>query len=205
MSDGNTATPNPKSRRWLWVALIISSALNLLFIGVTAGAFLMGGPWGPPRHRIMAAAMDEVVQTMPDQRRETAKEVLKRHRAQIRALRRKARQARRATMMVFKSEPFDKEAFEQAAGELRAAENDVRKAISVLATKLGQHLTVDERRQFLRTAMRKGRFGRRHRRPDREMTGPGETDQEIPDADEPVEDAPDSRDSDSETPAPATP
>ncbi len=205
MSDNNTATPNPKSRRWLWVALIVSLALNLLFIGVTAGAILMGGPWGPPRHRIMAAAMDEVVQTMPDERRETARKALKRHRAQIKALRHKARQARRATMMVFRNEPFDKEAFVRAAGELRAAENDVRKAISVLATELGQHLTVDERRQFLRTVMRKGRFGRRHRRPDREMAGPGELDQDVPDADDSVQDAPDSRKPDPETPAQATP
>jgi uncharacterized membrane protein len=206
VTDSSTAAANPpKGRRWLWAALIISLALNLLFIGVTAGAFLMGGRWAGPRHRVMAAAMNEVVRTMPEERRKTAKEVLKRHRAQIRSLRRQAHKARRATIAAFRSDPFDEAAFKRAASELQTAELNVRKATSALALELGQYLTVDERRHFLRTLMQKRRSGRWRRRPDREARGPHEPDQEMPKSDDSVQDAPDPDKPDSGTPAPATP
>lgn len=205
MTDSHTATSNPRSRRRLWAALIVSLALNLLFIGVTAGAFLMGGPGGPPRHRVMAAAMNEVVETMPDERRKTAKEVLKRHRAQIKSLRRLAHKARRATIVEFRNDPFDEAAFKQAASELQTAELDVRKAISALAVELGQYLTVDERRQFLRTVMQKRRSGRWHRRPEHERPGMPEHDREITDVDDADEDAPEPDKPDQEPTAPPGP
>ena len=205
MSDTNAIAANLKSRRWLWVALIISLALNLLFIGVTAGAFIMGGPWGPPRHRIMAAAMKEVVQTMPDERRKVARELLNRVRPEIRSLRRQVRKARRATVMAFRSDPFDEATFKQAASGLKTAEMNLRKAKTAIAIELGQYLTVEERRQFLRTVMRKRRAGRWRRRPDRDSQSPREPDQEMYDMDGPIQDAPDPDKPDSQTPKPATP
>jgi len=191
VSDSDTAVAKPKSRRWLWVALIISLALNLLFIGVTAGAFLMGGPWGPPRHRIMAAAMNEVVQSMPDERRKAARELLGRVRPEIRSLRRQVRKARRATVRAFRSDPFDEAAFKQAANGLETAETNLREAKTAVAIQLGQYLTAEERRQFLRTVMQKWREGRWKRRHDRELPPSRGAGQNMPEADDQAEDAPD--------------
>ena len=205
MSDTDTAAANPKSRRWLWVALIVSLALNLLFIGVTVGAFLMGGPWGPPRHRVMAAAMNEVVRSMPDERRKAARKLLDRIRPEIRSLRRQVRKARRATVMAFRSDPFDEAAFKQAAGELEKAEMNLRVAKTAIAVQLGEHLTAEERRQFLRTVMKKSRAGRWKRRHDRELPPPRGAEQDMPDADDGDDTMHDQNEPDQETSAPANP
>ena len=205
MSDTGTTAANPKSRRWLWVTLIISLALNLLFIGVTVGAFLMGGPWGPPRHRVMAAAMNEVVRSMPDERRKAARELLDRIGPEIRSLRRQVRKARRATVKAFRSDPFDEAAFKQAADEVESAEMKLREAKTAIAVQLGEHLTAEERRQFLRTVMKKSRAGRWKRRHDRELPPPRGGAQDMPEADDGDEDTPDQDEPDQDRPAPANP
>ena len=205
MSDTGSAAANPKTHRWLWVALIISLALNLLFIGVTVGAFLMGGPWGPPRHRVMAAAMNEVVRSMPEERRKAARELLDRVGPEIRSLRRQVRKARRATVMAFRSDPFDEAAFKQAAGQLEKAEMNLREAKTAVALQLGEYLTAEERRQFLRTVMKKSREGRWKRRHNRELPPQRGAGQDVPEADDGNDAMPDSNEPAPETPAPATP
>lgn len=167
MSDARQQATAPESgrrRRWPRVLLVLSLALNLLFVGLVAGALWVHwqGGWGGPRHHAFVASVRRLMKELPEDRRKTTQEILSRHRAELRPLRRAAHKARHAAFEAAKADPFDADRLGERLEQMQGAEARMRKAMAALALDLMKSLTVEERRLFLRTMMRK-RFGPRGR------------------------------------------
>ncbi|MGI9384385.1 MAG: periplasmic heavy metal sensor [Methyloligellaceae bacterium] len=168
MSDAvqsNSAPEPERRRRWPRVLLVLSLALNLLFVGLVAGALWVhwNGGWGGPRHHAFAASVRRLMKELPEDRRKTTQEILSRHRAELRPLRRAAHDARHAAFEAARADPFDADRLKERLDQMQGAEASMREAMAALALELMKGLTVEERRLFLRTMMRK-RFGPRGRR-----------------------------------------
>ena len=159
------AAPEPaRRRRWPRVLLVVSLAFNLLFVGLMAGALWVHwhGGWGMARHHAFASSVRRLVKELPEDRRQTTEALLKRHRAELRPLRRAAHRARHAAFEAAKAAPFDADLLQQRLDQMHGAEAKMREAMGALAMDLMKTLTVEERRRFLRSVMRK-RFGPRGR------------------------------------------
>ncbi len=160
-----TGAQPARGRRWPWILLILSLAFNLLFVGLVAGAvwtFRHGG-WGGPRHHAFASSLRRVMKELPDERRKVAEEIVTRHRARIRPLRRQVHEARHAALQGLEADPFDEAGLKRKIEQLQSAEARLHKTVAGLVMELMKELTAEERRLFVRTVMRK-RFGR-HGRP----------------------------------------
>lgn len=161
MNDDTQKAPG----RWRWarIALIASLALNLLFMGAIGSSIwaMWAGYWGGPRHHAFAGAVHHLMRTLPDERRKTVREVLRRHRGEIKPLRRNVRQARRAAARVMRHDPLDEAALRKALGEMRSAETKISAAVGDMAVELAGTLDIEERRELLRGLARHRRFGGR--------------------------------------------
>ena len=125
--------------RWMWIALILSLALNLLIVGMAATAML----------HFRKGAGGNFIQSLSDDRRAVLKPLLAAQRKAVRPLRRKSREARRQAREVLSAEPFDREklaAAYQAASDARIA---LDKARGEWLIKLAEAMTTEERREFL--------------------------------------------------------
>jgi uncharacterized membrane protein len=147
--------------RWMAAALVGSLALNLLVLGLAAGAAwhvragqAMGG--GNLLGNLIAYS-----QTLPAPRRAELAALLRdpRQQPELRAQRQEVRMARREVMRLFTAEPLDLTAFR--AAEARAAEIEGRMRIAAdgIAADLAKQLTATERVAFLKWRdLRRGRM-----------------------------------------------
>lgn len=151
-----------RKRRWLGALLVVSLALNLLFFGLVAGAIWSKrqGGWVGPRHHAFATAMRRVMKELPEDRRKVAEEIVTRHRAKVRPLRRQVRQARHAAVEGLEADTFDAAAFAERLERLQSAEATMRKAMAGMAMELMKTLTPEERRLFVQTVKRERFRGR---------------------------------------------
>jgi len=158
---------SPRRRGWGRIALIVSLALNLLFIGAAGGSMWArwAGYWGGPGgHNPFAGAIHDLMRALPPERREAAREVLRRHRGEIWTARGEMRKARRDAARAMRQDPFDEAAFRAALAEMGKADVKLRESVGEIAVDLGKTLTLEERRELLRGLARRGHFGRGHRR-----------------------------------------
>ncbi len=155
MSDPSASGPAPgpsrPRRRWLWVALIVSLAINALLAGVILRAvwqFRAGmAVAGARLERTLPAFID----SLPVERREALrKEQIDKRPEQLRPLRRAVRHARRAAIQAFLADPFDKQAFVAAQDQLLKAEAAFRAKVRVIFPEVAERMTADERRAYLR-------------------------------------------------------
>lgn len=172
MSETQTpqdGAPAERKRRWPKVLLIVSLALNLLVIGGVAGAALTfkKGGFGGPRHAAFARAVHDLIGQLPEDRRKATEQLVSEHRAKVRSIRAKMREARRTAVHEFRSESYDEARFKAALESLHDTRSDMHHAMAALMVKLGKALTVEERRAFVRAFMRARFHGRPHGR------GPG--------------------------------
>ncbi len=139
-ADTAMSTPCP---RYLYPALIVSLALNLLVVGFMATAY-----WhhrhepGPPRDR---GFMGFVKQLPPD-RREAIRKQLIVARETTKALRDNVRSTWLAANALLTAEPFDKAKFAAALAEVREAEDRFKVAIYGTVADTAAELTPDERK-----------------------------------------------------------
>jgi uncharacterized membrane protein len=140
------------SPRWVRGALIGSLALNLLVLGLAAGAAwhlrfgqIAGG--GNLLGNLVAFS-----QTLPQKRRAELGSPTREAGAtpELRALRRDVRLARRDVMQQFTADPFDMAAFRAAEAKAVQAESRLRDTTDGLAATLAQQLTATERSAFLK-------------------------------------------------------
>jgi uncharacterized membrane protein len=146
--------------RWVIGALLASVALNLLVLGLAAGAawhlrFGQIASGGNLLGNLVAFS-----QTLPPQRRaQLGSPSRETGVAELRTLRRELRQARREVMRQFTADPFDVAAFRAAEAKAVQAETRMRENADGLAATLTQQLTAAERTAFLKWRDRsRGRF-----------------------------------------------
>jgi uncharacterized membrane protein len=156
MTDGRTAHAEPMRRapRWLLAALFASLALNLVVVGLVAGAIwrFRAPVWAPITPSLLGYAS-----ALPPERRKQLWEQTAEERAELRPLRREVRAARDETVQALVAEPFDRQVFLAAQARQYDAEQRARHAMQGLYLKIAEGLTPEERRAFPRW--------REHRRP----------------------------------------
>ncbi len=151
MTDAAQPAAAPRRRRWLWVFLIVSLALNALLIGV-----VLRGLWTARANIVMTGgsierALPAFIASLPTERREELKRAqLADKPASLRPLRAELRQARAEANRIFLTDPFDRPSFAAAQSRLLDAEAKLRSAIFDVLPEMGERLTIEERRAYLR-------------------------------------------------------
>lgn len=141
------ATVRGRAPRWMWIVLVLSVAINLIVVGM-AVATVLHHRWGKgPSHSRLA----RFVETLPVERRDSVRSMLREHRDRIRPLRRTLRRARRQARDAFSAEPFDRDALAAAYAEVANARIALTRARQEWFPKLAEQLTVEERRAYLRS------------------------------------------------------
>lgn len=156
MSDQPSATPPTAKRtsRWLKLALILSLAVNVLFVGSVAGAIWRGGagPWAGRGAGNIVGFMT----SLPPERRSELMQRSKALREQARALRHEARQAARDRSAALLAEPFDKQRFIDAQTRQVDADGKLRLLFRDIIADAAASMTPAERRNFLNWRDRRG-------------------------------------------------
>jgi uncharacterized membrane protein len=174
MTDLDNSTPAAKriwrdAPRWVLALLVGSLALNLLVLGLAAGA-----AWHVRFGQVAGGGnllgnLVAYTQTLPDQRRRELARALPASLAsiyaregqrlpEVRALRQQLQAARREMMRQFAADPFDMATFRAAEAAAAKAESRLRETADGLAAELAQQLTAAERAKFLKSReMRRGR------------------------------------------------
>lgn len=155
-------TAKPR-RRWLKPLFIASLALNLLVLGAVAGwAFKHGGPHGPWGGRHGGA--DRILWLLPDEKRDGARAIVERYRANEGARQSEAKAARDAVGAALTAEPFSQGTLESALRRVGEVEIGRRLDPAMLA-EIAATLSLEERKELAehlqRMMERRKRWGRK--------------------------------------------
>ncbi len=154
MSDVATVSATRRRvPRWVWIVLLLSLAANMFVIGAVARVVWpsryaaaqagAGGLFG----NLMAYARELPPERRPLVRQPKAKE---RPHLTVRPLREEVRAARREAARLFRTDPFDREAFLAAEGRVGAAEAKLRQTLTQFAADIAGRMTATERADFLK-------------------------------------------------------
>jgi uncharacterized membrane protein len=150
------ATSVRRAPRWMVGVLTASLALNLVVIGLVAGA-IWRPKEPPPTAGVVIPNLLGYASMLPSDRRKVMWEQTAEERRHLRPFRRAVRAARDETTKVLATEPFDRERYQAAQARQAEAENNARAAVQDLFVKIADNLTPEERLAFPRW--------REHRRP----------------------------------------
>ena len=165
MTDApETETAAKPRRRWMTPLLIASLALNLLVLGAVAGfGWRHGGPhgsWGGGRH----GGADRILWLLPDEKRDGARAIVERYRANDGIRESQAKAARDAVATALTAEPFSQGTLESALRRVGEAEIGRRLDPAMLA-EIAATLSLEERKELAehlqRMMERRGRWGRK--------------------------------------------
>jgi uncharacterized membrane protein len=158
-SQAGGKTEMPKKRRWLWPLLIVSLGFNLLFVGLVAGRMWMHGGGPGARHRIFTGAVEKLMKDLPEEKRQQAGVLLKRHRATVRKIRKQIREHRSVTKDAVLTDPYDETKVAEALARFRELRTGQHHSMHTMMTGLLKDLTLKEREELLNHI----RAGFRHR------------------------------------------
>lgn len=147
MSNAVTTNPTEESgwsKRRLRTALLASLAVNLLGVGLVAGAMLAG----PPQMSRSEFGLKGFSQTLPKDRGDILRESFAAHRPQIRELREAARTARLEATDVLVAEPYDKAKLRTSLTRIDDAESKLRALVSDFFINAAEKLTPQERQKL---------------------------------------------------------
>ena len=136
---------NKPAGRSLHVALVISLALNVLFVGGVAAAFMLrhhGHHW----HR--ESGLMAFARTLPAERKDMIKQKIAGEQANLASLNKVEHEARAAARSVLLEEPFDKDKFKAALDKAVDADAQTKHARMALLASATSDLTPDERKQL---------------------------------------------------------
>lgn len=152
-----------RAPRWMWIALVISVALNLLVVGVVAAAMFHFRSRGWDRE----AGFANYVSSLPAERRTVMSELLEAQRTALRPLRRQSRAARAQVRGSLTNEPFDRTKLDEALNVARQARSALDQARGDWIARIAEQMSAEERRGFTnwRDRHRHGRW-RHHGAPD---------------------------------------
>ncbi len=161
--QGNTAKA-PNKRRWLKPLLIISLGFNLLFAGLVAGRIWMHGYGGHSggRNHIFTGAVEELMKTLPDDKRARAGALLKRHRSTVRELRKQNKIVRKAAEATVLSDPYDETRFAGVLARFREISNGQHQSMHTMMMNVLQGSTLKERQELLKQIHAGFRHRNRH-------------------------------------------
>lgn len=145
-SDANGGSP--KTRRWVWPLLVISLALNLLFVGLMAGSWLRHGGSGG-RNKVFTGAIERLMQDLPEAKREHAAQLLERHREFIKPVRQQLRDARKAAKDAILLEPYDAAKVDVALARFREIRTSQHESMHTMIEELLKDLNLEERTMLL--------------------------------------------------------
>jgi uncharacterized membrane protein len=150
MSDAGTPMTRSvrTAPRWMQVALLLSLAVNLVIVGLVAGAVWR---FRPPPHLTGSVVIPNLLgyaSTLPAQRRKALWDATAEERSHVRPYRREVRAAREETIKALTAEPFDRERFKAAQSRQAETENRARQAVQDLYVKIADGLTAEERHAF---------------------------------------------------------
>jgi uncharacterized membrane protein len=140
-----SGAPLRHAPRWLLGALFTSLAVNLIVIGLVAGAL-----WrfhAPVWPGVTPSLIGYASVLGPDRRKQLWEET-EMERRELRPLRREVRAAREETVKALAAVPYDRQAFVAAQETLADAEAKARRAVQSLYLKLANSLTPEERQGF---------------------------------------------------------
>jgi uncharacterized membrane protein len=146
--------------RWMQVGLIASLALNLVIIGVVAGAVWRFRPHPHVAGSIVIPNLLGFASTLPAPRRKALWDATAEERRHVRPFRRAVRAAREETIKALIAEPFDPQQFKTAQSQQAETENKARQAVQDLYVKIAESLTPEERHAFPRWRERRHVPGR---------------------------------------------
>jgi uncharacterized membrane protein len=168
----------PKKRRWLKPLLIVSFGFNLLFVGLVVGRIWSHGygSHDSGRHRIFTGAIEELMKTLPDDKRQLAGELLMRHRDTVRTLKKQKFEERNAAEKAVLKEPYDEAEVAKVLARFREIRNSQHQSMHTMMMGVMKGLTLKERKALLSNIIsgfrHRGRHGRhRDGRPRNEPGG----------------------------------
>ncbi len=150
LSEQSSESAKPRSRKWLWVILIISLALNFLTVGAIGGTMWAWhhGAWGHgPGFRHGWAFMRE----LPRERRREIRSVIRKYRGTFRPQRKHMRDLGHEVLKTLKAEPFDEQRFAGALEAFYKARAEAHAARHPMIKELARILTPEERELFAKT------------------------------------------------------
>jgi uncharacterized membrane protein len=147
-----TAPQTPRKRRWSWVwlALLVSLALNLAVVAaVVAHHFRDEG--GRHHQRISGPGYAQILpraffRQLDGERRDELVGELREHRTEFRGLRRDLREKTRAMAAALRADPFDQTALENTMADFEQASGTMVTRGGEIARGLFARLTPEERR-----------------------------------------------------------
>ena len=132
------------------IALVLSLALNALFIGGVISAFARHGDTHFTRRPGQAFGLGAYVSTLPASRTKAILSAVGDRRQVMGPIRRDIRQAREAALAALTADPFDKERFLAAQTQLIETEHRQRLAQRDILVEIAASMTPDERRAYIR-------------------------------------------------------
>lgn len=140
------AEMTPKSSRLQKRLLVLSLALNFVFVGLVAGAFVMGGAKGAPQRFDLTAG--PMTRAMDDDQRAAMRTALRESGAFRLGDRAQMRVDSRALLDAVRADTFDGTAFREALDRHRARLNAGQAAVLDALTQQIAEMTVEERDAF---------------------------------------------------------
>lgn len=141
--------------RWMKWLLVASLALNLLIIGIVAGAALRfdrGGRGGKLTERI-----ERFARQLPPERRDRVLNIVESRMPEIRSLFDEAKDARRQLTSLVASDEFEPAAFAKQSEATEQAYGRLRNRLTGVLGELSAQLNAEERRELLQYWRRRGR------------------------------------------------
>ena len=154
-----TADEPRSGSRLLKGALLVSLALNMLFIGVSVGRIWAHRHGDHERlHGISA-----VLSRLPADRRKELSQLLEQNRSEARALRGETHKLRREVRKLISQEPFDKAALIAALERVSAARAKLGETAAKGLAEVAERMTVEERKALAERGFdRKRRHRKEH-------------------------------------------
>lgn len=147
--DNGGASGATRKRRWVWPVLIVSFALNLLFVGLMAGSWWRhDGPRGG-RHQVFVGAVERLMKDLPEAKRNRARQILDEHRGKLRPDRGAMKEARETAKEAVLTEPYNEQKVVNALSRFRELRNNQHEARHVMILALMKELNLEERQQLL--------------------------------------------------------
>jgi uncharacterized membrane protein len=150
-------------KRWVYIGLFASLALNLFLVGViVAGLFWHGGP----HHRRGPFNMRHAYSVLTPASQTKAKAIWQAERAAFIAKIREVRAARREVRALLREDKPDIAGVETAIAKVGRVRRELHDMVRGIVKKIADALPAAERVTFYKAVLkRRGRFRRRHREP----------------------------------------